>query len=102
MHQTWPVSDPPDILVDAMQAGDRLGYHPERAAEEIAHFHEVLPKAEANLAEIGSTFAQRLKDYADRMATSNWRPAGMDMEAEKQHRLDAMARAQRLVQEAGK
>jgi alpha-glucosidase len=102
MHQTWPVSDPPDILVDAMQAGDRLGYHPERAQEEIAHFHDVLPKAQAEIARIGADFAQHLKDYADRMAASNWRPAGADMETEKQRRADAMDRAERLVAEAEK
>ena len=42
MNQTWPVSEPPDTLVYAMQAGDRLGYHPENAQTEIAHFHDVL------------------------------------------------------------
>ena len=102
MHQTWPVSDPPDILVDAMQTGDRLGYHPEKAAEEIAHFHAVLPKAQAAIAETGTGFAQRMEDFAKRMSAENWRPAGIDMQAEKQHRLDALARAQRLVEEAGK
>jgi alpha-glucosidase len=102
MHQTWPVSDPPDVLVDAMQAGDRLSYHPEKAIEEIAHFHEVLPKAQATIAEIGSTFAQHLEDYTKRLTASNWRPAGMDMEAQKQRRLDAVARAAKLVTEAGK
>jgi alpha-glucosidase len=102
MHQTWPVSDPPDVLVDAMQAGDRLSYHPEKAIEEIAHFHEVLPKAQATIAEIGSTFAQHLEDYTKRLTASNWRPAGMDMKAQKQRRLDAVARAAKLVTEAGK
>ncbi len=102
MHQTWPVSDPPDILVDAMQTGDRLGYHPEKAAEEIAHFHAVLPQAQAAIAETGTGFAQRMEDFAKRMSAENWRPAGMNMQAEKQHRLDALARAQRLVEEAGR
>jgi hypothetical protein len=100
LHATWPVSDPPDVLVDAMQSGDRLGYHPERAAEEIAHFHDVLRKAQAAIYEIGATFADRMNDYAKRMAGSNWRPE--DSNAQKQLRLDAMARAQKLASEAGK
>jgi alpha-glucosidase (family GH31 glycosyl hydrolase) len=45
VNQTWPIAWSPDALVDAMQSGDRLGYHPERAAEEIKHFHDVLPEA---------------------------------------------------------
>jgi alpha-glucosidase (family GH31 glycosyl hydrolase) len=100
LHATWPVSDPPDVLVDAMQSGDRLGYHPERAAEEIAHFHDVLPKAQAAIYEIRTTFVDRMNDYAKRMAGSNWRPE--DSNAQKQLRLDAMARAQKLASEAGK
>ena len=100
MHQTWPLSSPPDILEDAMQSGDRLSYHPEKAAEELAHFHQVLPQAQAAIETIAAGFAQRLDDFAKRMSRDNWRPA--DMDAQKQHRLDSMARAQKLVSEAGK
>ncbi|MGB6686911.1 MAG: TIM-barrel domain-containing protein [Terracidiphilus sp.] len=100
MHATWPVSDPPDVLVDAMQTGDRLGYHPERAVEEIAHLHDTLPKAQAAINDIGASFAESMSTYEKRMAKSNWRPA--DTDAEKQHRFDAMARAQKLASEAGR
>jgi hypothetical protein len=100
MRATWPVSDAPDVLVDAMQTGDRLGYHPERAAAEIAHFHEVLPRAQAALDEIGKTFKDSMDDYAKHMAKSNWRPE--DTDAEKQKRMDALVRAQTLAGDAGK
>jgi len=101
IQQTWPVVDaPPDALIDAMQTGDRLGYHPERAAEEIAHFHEELPRAQAAVAAIEPTFAQKMDDYARQMATNPFRPA--DMQAEEQRRTDALDRAERLVNEAGK
>jgi alpha-glucosidase len=102
MHQTWPVSDPPDALIDAMQTGDRLSYHPEKAQEEIAHFHDALPKVQAAIAEIGATFTQRLEDYAKRLLADSWRPAGLDMVAQKQRRTDAVARAERLGTEARK
>ncbi|MGB7549905.1 MAG: TIM-barrel domain-containing protein [Terracidiphilus sp.] len=102
INQTLPVASPPDVLIDAMQTGDRLGYHPERAAEEIAHFNEVLPQAQAAVQAMGQGFAQRMDDFALRMSHESWRPAGMDMEAQKQHRVDALARARKLVTEAGK
>jgi alpha-glucosidase len=102
MHQTWPVSDPPDVLIDAMQVGDRLSYHPEDAQREIAHFREVLPKAQAAITGIRSTFVPRMEEYAKRLMAGNWRPAITDMEAQKQRRLDAVARAERLVTKAGK
>jgi len=49
MQQSWPIAAPPDLLIDAMQTGDRLGYHPERAVAEIAHFRKILPKAKASV-----------------------------------------------------
>ncbi|HVU46879.1 MAG TPA: TIM-barrel domain-containing protein, partial [Terracidiphilus sp.] len=100
LQQTWPVSSPPDPLIDAMQTGDRLGYHPERAVEEIAHFHEVLPKAQAAVDADGASFAQRVDEYAKRMETNPLRPA--DMEEQKQSRIGSMQRAEKMVEEAGK
>lgn len=99
MHATWPVSDPPDALIDAMQSGDRLGYHPERAAEEIENFHSVLPQAQSAIESIAVTFSDRMNNYVKGMAKSNWRPA--DTEAQKQIRLDALARARKQVAAAG-
>ena len=43
-----------------------------------------------------------MEEYAKRLMASNWRPTITDMEAQKQRRLDAVARAERLVMEAGK
>jgi alpha-glucosidase (family GH31 glycosyl hydrolase) len=100
MHKTWPVSSPPDSLIDAMQTGDRLGYHPERAQEEIAHLHSVLPKARGDVDAISTDFTQRMDQFAKSLKSDSWRIA--DLEAEKQRRLDALARASKLVNEAGK
>jgi alpha-glucosidase (family GH31 glycosyl hydrolase) len=102
MHQTQPAGDAPDLLIDAMQSGDRISYHPETAQAEIAHFHEVLPKAQAALTDIGATFAKHVEERILKYSAEKWRPGGMDLEIQKQHRLDAMARAQRLVDDATK
>jgi len=100
LHQTWPMSSPPDILVDAMQSGDRLGYHPETAPAELAHFHQVLPLAQDAVSKLGDGFTQRIEDFVKRMSQEDWKPA--DMDAQKQHRIDAMVKAQKQVIEAGK
>jgi alpha-glucosidase (family GH31 glycosyl hydrolase) len=100
LNRTWPVSSPPDILVDAIQSGDRLSYHPETAQKELAHLHEILPQAQAAIAKIGESFTARMENFGKSLSRSNWRPA--DMDAQKQERLDALARAQRMVAEAGK
>jgi alpha-glucosidase len=100
LQQTWPVAQPPDALIDAAQRGDRLSYHPEHAVEEITHFHDVLPKAQAAVKNIGSTFADQMERYAKGMENNPLKPA--DMDAQKQSRADSMNRAVALVNEAGR
>ena len=102
MHATSPASDPPDELIDAMQSGDRLSYHPETAQEEIAHFHQAVPKAQAAIAKIGVDFAQELENRLKMYSPQRWLPTGINMEVQKRSRLDAFARARSLVDEAAK
>ncbi|MFY9854035.1 MAG: TIM-barrel domain-containing protein [Terracidiphilus sp.] len=102
MRETSPVSDAPDLLIDAMQSGDRMSYQPENAQAEIAHFHKVLPEAQAAVSAIGADFTPRVEEYAKQLLSRNWYPAVANLEAQKQHRLDAVARAERLATEAGK
>jgi alpha-glucosidase len=101
MHQT-SVSDPPDALVDALQAGDRLSYHPETAQAEMAHFREALPKAQADVARIGEAFDSQLEDNLRRYSPERWLPGGMNMAVLKQSRTEAMTRALKLAAEAGR
>ena len=51
LNQTWPIAWSPDELIDAMQTGDRLGYFPQQASDQMAHYREVLPKAVARVKE---------------------------------------------------
>jgi hypothetical protein len=62
----------------------------------------VLPKAQAALTEIGATFAEHVEERINLYSAERWRPGGIDMATQKQHRLDAMAKALRLVEEADK
>jgi alpha-glucosidase (family GH31 glycosyl hydrolase) len=96
MQQTWPVSAPPDPLIDVMQTGDRLGYHPERAGEEIAHFHSELPRAQAAVAGLGPTFEQNLST-ATHIGGSE--KVHINQQAQEQQSQAAFARAQALMKE---
>jgi alpha-glucosidase (family GH31 glycosyl hydrolase) len=100
LNTTPPLASPPDLLIDAMQTGDRLGYHPEDAQKEIAHFHQVLPEAKTAVDKLVQDGTKRLDEFGQRMhheAGSN-----IDMQAERQKRVDAMARATKLVADMGK
>ena len=99
LQQTWPVSAPPDALIDAMQTGDRLGYHPERAVEEIAHFHEILPQAQTAVSALDATFAERMKNITQ-IGGADF--VHLDVKVEEQRRLDLLHRAESLLAEAGK
>ncbi len=100
LQQTWPVAAPPDPLIDAMQTGDRLGYHPEFATDEITHFHVAVLEAQSAVAALDRTFAQSLADSLNRVAAASFTPE--QLEAQKQRRLDAFQRAKSLVGEIGK
>ena len=48
LNATWPAGWSPDRLIDAMQTGDRISYHPERAFAEVSG----LPAKLAGLADL--------------------------------------------------
>ncbi|MGD0831328.1 MAG: TIM-barrel domain-containing protein [Terracidiphilus sp.] len=102
MHQTSPVSDPPDALVDALQTGDRLSYHPETAQAEIARFRQTLPQAQAAVAHIGAIFDSILEEHLRLYSPERWLPGGLNMTALKQTRTEAMTRALKLADDAGR
>ena len=99
MQETWPVSAPPDALVDAMQTGDRLSYHPEFVQEEILHYHIALLEAQTAVSAINKTFADSLTSNIKRIGGANFTPE--EIQAQKQRRIDAFQRAERLVSLAG-
>ena len=101
INQTLPViPSPPDDLIDVMQTGDRLGYHPERAEEELAHFHATLPKAQSSVIQMTNGFQARIDEMAKHMSRANW--SEEQLQAEKQRRIDAMTRAERLMGDTGR
>jgi alpha-glucosidase len=102
LNQTMPISEPPDLLVEAMQTGDRMSYHPENAAAEIAHFRELLPKAQAIVATVDSGFTKRLDAYITQEKAHPWLPVPIDYEAEGKRRLEAIAKARLQIDDAGK
>ena len=100
LQQTGPVWGPSNALVDAMQTGDRLSYYPGRIDGELAHFHDALKQAQADVAQLDKEFEQRLSDTSRRIGGSTWAPA--DIESEKQKRRDALHRAEALLGEVAK
>jgi alpha-glucosidase len=100
LQQTFPVSFAPDALVDAMQTGDRLSYHPEFVQEEIAHYHVAILEAQEAVKAINLTFADSLAQNIKRISAANFTPE--EVRAQQQRRIEAFQRAQQLVGIAGK
>lgn len=99
---TWPIAKPPDALTLALQTGDRLSYHPENAAQEVEKFASRLHAARAALQALEPTFAGKVDDYIRQSAGSAWSAVDISSSEERQKRIDAMTRALRLAEEAGK
>ena len=68
LNQTSPLGWSPNDLIEAMQTGDRLTYHPELAGEQIAHLPIVLPKAAASVAAMKQQISEtEMRDLAKRL-----------------------------------
>ncbi|HEY2469156.1 MAG TPA: TIM-barrel domain-containing protein [Terracidiphilus sp.] len=99
LNTTPPLASPPDILIDAMQTGDRLGYHPEDAEKEIAHLRKALPEVQAAVDKLVQDGTKRLDEFGQRL---HHEAGAVDLQAERQKRADALARAEKLVADTGK
>ena len=49
LNSLWPFTWSSEALIDSMQTGDRIYYHPETAKKEVARFPDTYQKAIANL-----------------------------------------------------
>ncbi len=98
LQKTWPVATPPDSLIDAMQSGDRLSYHPENAKAEMEHDRMAIIDAEQAVDHMRPDFAQRVNEFAKRMSQDTLR--NIDLDQQKKARIDSMARAIKLAQAA--
>ena len=59
LNQTWPIGWSPDDLIDAMQTGDRLSYHPELAAEQVPRVRAMLPRVVASIDDLGKNVSEQ-------------------------------------------
>jgi alpha-glucosidase (family GH31 glycosyl hydrolase) len=99
LNLTWPAGMSPDSLIDIMQTGTRLQYHPERAGEELRHLRETLPTAQADVKAMADSLAANVQDQKENGRNS---AAPNHPETDKrQHDLDdARSRAMAQMQSA--
>ena len=72
LRRTWPVSEVPDELVDAMQTGDRLTYDPAVAQDQLASFKARVGKAADKVRELHPIWTpEEARDYAQRFHWSD-------------------------------
>jgi alpha-glucosidase len=107
LRRTSPAGEPPEALIDALQAGDRLSYHPELAVEELARFRRILAQVPAAVRGVAKGFAQREKESVK--DAEGWvKDEGLGREfsdgvkVQHQHRLEALAQALKLAGELEK
>ncbi len=52
LNQLWPLGWSPDVLIDAMQTGDRLSYDPRLAAEQVPRLNAMLSQVADSIDEL--------------------------------------------------
>jgi arginine deiminase len=77
-----------------------LGYHPEHAQDELKHFHQILPYAQSAVERLSQSVKQSLGDFAKRMSQDN--ANSNEIDAQRQRRLNALDRAQKLIDDVEK
>jgi alpha-glucosidase len=100
LQQSAPFASAPDAVIDALQTGDRLSYHPELASEEILRFRTAVLEAQVSVSALKPEFLDRLSKDAHRISTTS--PGNAEFDVQKQARLDAFKRAELLLAEASK
>ncbi len=95
LQNNTPVDTPPDELTDAMQAGDRLSFHPEHAAEILTHWNEVLPKVASAVAQAESIDNQHREASVKILMQANhdWTPEAQAAMLSQIRRRDSIASA---------
>ena len=73
LNQTWPLGWSPDELIDAMQSGDRLSYHPQTAVQELEHYRKVLPQAQNQVQALTKGFNQEQMEKIATRVGQDWR-----------------------------
>ena len=73
LNETWPLGWSPDELIEAMQSGDRLTYHPELAAKELPHYREVLPRAQAQVQAMTKGLTQEQMEKVAARVGQDWK-----------------------------
>jgi alpha-glucosidase len=102
LRAATPVTDAPDLLIQAMQTGDRLSYHPETAVAEIANLHKILPQVQSSVATIDQGFSALFDQYVVQSKAQHWSPIPIDYEAEGIRRTAAVKKALAQINDAGK
>jgi alpha-glucosidase len=95
LNQSWPLGWSPDDLIDAMQAGDRLSYHPELAGEQVAQVHELLPKIAASIDELGNSLTEEKRQALAERLTKEYKAEGAEKIAA--HYQQDLARAKAAI-----
>ena len=71
----------------------------EKAADELAHYRTILPQMQDALDEVAKDFSQKVDEAAKRAINGI---SAIVLWMRKQHRLDAMTRAQKQLADVGR
>ncbi len=93
LQNNTPVDLPPDELIDAMQAGDRLSYQPQQAGAILSHWNAVLAKVGPAVARAEKVEQQRRVSMVRTAMMIDWTPEAAAARLDQIRARDAIATA---------
>ena len=95
LNQTWPIGWSPDDLIDAMQTGDRLSYHPELTPVEIPKLYALMPAVRASIDDLGKNVSEQERQALAQRLNQEYQGKGSEKMIVEYH--DKLTRAKAAI-----
>jgi hypothetical protein len=76
LNQLWPLGWSPDVLVDAMQTGDRLSYDPRLAAEQVPRLNAMVSKVAAGIDQLQQQVSEQQRQAMAKRLNQEFKQKG--------------------------
>jgi hypothetical protein len=100
LQKLGPAANTPEAVIVAMQTGDRISYHPEHTADEVAQLRAAVTEAQDSVSALDADFARLLDASTNHVGGASY--VHVDVAFEKQRRWDSLHRAEAMLGDAGK
>jgi alpha-glucosidase len=78
LNQLWPLGWSPDVLIDAMQTGDRLSYDPRLAAEQVSRLNAMVSRVADGIDELQQQVSEQQRQAITKRLNQEFKQKGRE------------------------